>query len=116
MSTFTKEDIKKIFDVPKTKDIVKENTLSSDGKNLLVRIPKEIVEYYKLSKGDKIKFTIKSDTKELEVKFNKNDSTFRPCSDCHGFNITRLFNSCGFHYTSSSINHSIRQLTFQFPG
>lgn len=39
--------------------IEKTASLSSDGKNLLVRIPKEIRERLELKKGDKLKFLIK---------------------------------------------------------
>lgn len=33
-------------------------TLSSDGGNLLLRIPKKIREYFSLEKGDKVRFSI----------------------------------------------------------
>lgn len=34
------------------------STLSSDGKNLLTRIPKEVREFLGLSKGDKLRFMV----------------------------------------------------------
>jgi len=38
-------------------------TLSSDGRNLLLRIPKEIRESLSLEKGDKARFSIGEDEK-----------------------------------------------------
>ncbi|HLC78301.1 MAG TPA: AbrB/MazE/SpoVT family DNA-binding domain-containing protein [Candidatus Nanoarchaeia archaeon] len=44
------------------------STLSSDGKNLLTRFPKEVCEYLGLSKGDKLRFIVTKDRKiSLEI-------------------------------------------------
>lgn len=41
-------------------DIEKVSTLSSDGKNLLTRIPKQIKESLNLKKGDKLRWLVDS--------------------------------------------------------
>lgn len=48
-------------------DIEKFSKLSSDGRNLLIRIPKEIVDFLNLKKGDKFRWLVKPKTKELSV-------------------------------------------------
>lgn len=41
--------------------IEKISTISSDGRNLLTRIPKEIIGSLGITKGDKIRWMIKDD-------------------------------------------------------
>jgi hypothetical protein len=49
-------------------DIEKISSLSSDGKNLLTRIPKEIREFLDLKKGTKIRWLVNTDKKiKLEI-------------------------------------------------
>jgi len=47
-------------------------TLSSDGRNLLLRIPKEIREYLSLEKGDKARFSI-GDNEKIGFEIIKDD-------------------------------------------
>jgi bifunctional DNA-binding transcriptional regulator/antitoxin component of YhaV-PrlF toxin-antitoxin module len=49
-------------------DIEKISKISSDGKNFLSRIPKEIAEFLELKKSDKIKWYVNLDKKiKIEV-------------------------------------------------
>jgi len=48
-------------------DLEKVSKISSDGVNLLIRIPKDIVKEISIAKGDEIKWTVKDG--ELEVKY-----------------------------------------------
>jgi hypothetical protein len=65
---FTEEEFKDLFQEPDLNYIEKCNTLSSDGKNLLVRIPKEFVTYFDMKKGDKLRFYAVIDNKEKPTK------------------------------------------------
>ncbi len=40
-------------------DIKKEVTILFDGKQFMIKIPKEIAEFYKLKKGKKMKLVVK---------------------------------------------------------
>ena len=51
----SEEDLKDIIKDPNV-DIEKFTTISDDGKNLLTRIPKEIVNFLRLNKGNKIRW------------------------------------------------------------
>ena len=49
-------------------DIEKISSISSDGKNFLMRIPKEVSEFLQLEKGHKIRWYVNTDKKiKLEV-------------------------------------------------
>lgn len=49
-------------------DIEKISTISSDGRNLLTRIPKEICEFLELKKGSKIRWLVSTQKKiKLEI-------------------------------------------------
>lgn len=48
-------------------DIEKISTLSSDGKNLLTRIPKKVKEALGLKKGYKLRWLVNTDTIKIEV-------------------------------------------------
>ena len=51
-------------------DIEKITTLSSDGKNLLTRIPKKIKEHLELKKGDRMRWLV--DTKgQIKIEIIK---------------------------------------------
>ena len=63
----SEEDLKEMIKQP-TADIEKFTTISSDGKNLLTRIPKEVVDNLPLKKGDKFKWTVDSKTKEIKLE------------------------------------------------
>jgi bifunctional DNA-binding transcriptional regulator/antitoxin component of YhaV-PrlF toxin-antitoxin module len=48
-------------------DAEKISTLSSDGRNLLTRIPKEIREVAGMKKGDKLRWTAKDGHIKIEI-------------------------------------------------
>lgn len=69
------EEFKKLIEEKQYETIEKINNINSDGRNLLVRIPKEIADYFGIRKGDKIKFLVKIEKdkpKKLEVEIIKN--------------------------------------------
>jgi bifunctional DNA-binding transcriptional regulator/antitoxin component of YhaV-PrlF toxin-antitoxin module len=52
----TRKELEELISVkPKVEKVA---TLSSDGKNLLLRVPKEIREMFSLDKGDKVRFVV----------------------------------------------------------
>ncbi|MBD3252180.1 hypothetical protein GF386_00420 [Candidatus Pacearchaeota archaeon] len=62
----TEEELRKLIDI--NADIEKITTLSSDGRNLLTRIPKEIRDFLKLEKGDKLRWLVDEDKKiKIEI-------------------------------------------------
>lgn len=63
----TEEELRELMGVKA--DIEKITTLSSDGKNLLTRVPKEIKEHLKLKKGDKLRWLIYR--KEIKIEIIK---------------------------------------------
>jgi hypothetical protein len=69
----TEDEFKEIIKEPNA-DIEKISILSSDGKNLLTRIPKEITDYLKLNKGDKIKWLVDAKTKEVKIEMIKDEN------------------------------------------
>ena len=63
----TEKELKELLREPNV-DIEKITTFSSDGRNLLTRVPKEIVEFLNLKKGTKVRWLVKSDTKEIKIE------------------------------------------------
>jgi len=61
----TEEELKELVKEPNA-DIEKKTTLSSDGKNLLTRIPKEIVKFLFLQRGDKFFWYVRRDKEGKE--------------------------------------------------
>ncbi|MBI4017239.1 MAG: hypothetical protein HY363_06125, partial [Candidatus Aenigmarchaeota archaeon] len=55
-------------------DIEKITSLSYDGRNLLVRIPKEIVDFLQLKKGEQLKWIVNSITKEIKIEVGESAS------------------------------------------
>ena len=49
-------------------EIEKVSTVSSDGRNLLTRIPKEIREKLEIKKGSKLRWMVKKGEVSLEVQ------------------------------------------------
>ncbi len=49
-------------------EIEKVSTVSSDGRNLLTRIPKEVRESLDIKKGSKIRWTVKKKEIFLEIQ------------------------------------------------
>ncbi|MBR9705748.1 hypothetical protein GOV14_01815 [Candidatus Pacearchaeota archaeon] len=67
----TEDELKKLIEVAAF--IEKVSTLSSDGKNLLLRVPKEIRSFLTLSKGDKLRWLVK-DKKSIHLEVIKKDA------------------------------------------
>ena len=65
--TITKEELKKLLREPDV-DLEKITTLSSDGRNLLTRVPREIVQFLNLHKGAKVRWLVKADSKEIKIE------------------------------------------------
>lgn len=55
----SKEELRKLIEV--RPQIDKLSTLSYDGKNLLIRIPKEIKDHFNLKKGCKLRWVVNND-------------------------------------------------------
>jgi bifunctional DNA-binding transcriptional regulator/antitoxin component of YhaV-PrlF toxin-antitoxin module len=71
---FTRKEIAELIKESETDYIEAINTISSDGRNLVVRIPKEIRDYMKIKKGQRMRFYIKTSGKKkypLEVSILK---------------------------------------------
>ncbi len=65
----TEEELKEII---KTKvNIERVTTISSDGKTLITRIPKEVVEYLKIEKGDKLRWLVDKEIRLELIKENE---------------------------------------------
>jgi len=54
-------------------DIERLTTLSSDGKNLLTRVPRELVRFLELQQGDKLRWTVNAQTKEVRLGIEKSE-------------------------------------------
>jgi len=54
-------------------DIERLTTLSSDGKNLLTRVPRELVSFLKLQQGDKLRWTVNAQTKEVRLEIEHSE-------------------------------------------
>ncbi len=61
--TITKEELKEL--VTPSADIEKISSVSSDGENLLTRIPKDVARELKISKGDKLRWLVKVKSNEI---------------------------------------------------
>lgn len=66
----TKKELEKLLEIKTSFE--KVVTLSSDGRNLLLRIPKEFREHFSLEKGDKARFSI-GDNEKIGFEIIKND-------------------------------------------
>ena len=64
----TEEELRELIEIKA--DIEKITTLSSDSKNLLTRIPKEIERYLKLKKGHKLRWLVEGEKIKIEVVKN----------------------------------------------
>lgn len=68
----TLKEIEKEVGEPKYDYIEKYATISDDKKSLLIRIPAEIRDHIKMKQGEKIRFKVRADNKNLEIKYIKN--------------------------------------------
>lgn len=62
----SEEKLKSLIE-PKA-ELEKITTLSSDGKNLLTRVPKDIVERLKLNKGQKLRWLVNLKNYKIELE------------------------------------------------
>lgn len=67
----TEEELKKIIE-PKA-DIEEISKISSDGSNLLTRIPKSIVEHAEIKKGQNIRWLFDKENSNLKIELIKDD-------------------------------------------
>lgn len=63
----TEEELKQILKHPPN-HIEATTTLSFDGKNLLTRIPREIVSFIDAKKGQKVQWNVDAKTKEIKIE------------------------------------------------
>ena len=61
----SEEEFRKLLEIKA--DIEKITTLSSDGKNLLTRVPKDIRYFLNLEKGDKLRWLV-DENKEIKIE------------------------------------------------
>ena len=64
------QQLKELIRAPNA-DIEKVTSISSDGKNLLTRIPKEITTFLKIRKGAKVRWLVQVDSNELKLEIMK---------------------------------------------
>ena len=67
----TREELENLINIGFRID--KRSRISSDGKNLLVRIPKRVRDYLKLKKGDEIRWLV-SGKKEIRIEIIKSET------------------------------------------
>jgi hypothetical protein len=68
----TEEKLKEIIE-PKA-EIEEISSISSDGRNLLTRIPKQIVENAKITKEQNIRWLFNNKNSELKIELIKDDT------------------------------------------
>lgn len=66
------EELDKLIEI--NTDVDRNSTISDDGKNLLTRIPFEVKDFLKIKKGDKIRWIVKSGSKEIKLEIIKNET------------------------------------------
>jgi antitoxin component of MazEF toxin-antitoxin module len=71
--TVTKEELLEMID--SKNDLIKVSRISSDGSNFLTRIPKEVAEELGITKGNEFEWTIKENSKKIEIKLIQNEKT-----------------------------------------
>lgn len=65
----SEDELKELIEV--NADLDKLSTISSDGKRLLTRIPKEIVEELEIKKGNKFRWLVKTKDKKIDLNLEK---------------------------------------------
>jgi len=65
----TKEELLELID-PKI-DIEKVSTISSAGETFSTRIPKDVMDELGIKKGDKIIWSVKKGSEEIQIKLEK---------------------------------------------
>jgi len=71
--TVTKEELMELIE-PKG-DIEKVSTISSAGQTLSTRIPKDIIQELEISKGDKIIWSLKKGSDNIEIRLEKSNGS-----------------------------------------
>ncbi len=71
--TITKEELMELIE-PKV-DLEKVSTISSAGQTLSTRIPKDIIQELGINKGDKISWSLKKGSDNIEIKLEKSNGS-----------------------------------------
>lgn len=69
----TQEELRELIE-PKA-DIEKVSTISSAGETLSTRIPGDIIQELGIKKGDKIIWSLKKGSNEIEIKLEKKNGS-----------------------------------------
>jgi len=69
----TEEEFAELIE-PKA-DIEKVSTISSAGKTFSTRIPKDVMDELGISKGDKIIWSVKKGSNEIQIKLEKKNGS-----------------------------------------
>lgn len=67
----TEKELKELIDIDSSVDRI--SNISSDGRNLLLRIPKEVREFLDLKKGDKLRWVI-DENKKIKIEVIRQDA------------------------------------------
>lgn len=67
----TEKELKELIEVDSSVDRI--SNISSDGRNLLSRIPKEVREFLDLKKGDKLRWVV-NENKKVKIEVIKEDA------------------------------------------
>lgn len=62
----TKEEVERLIAVDTS--IEKFSTVSSDGKTLVIRIPKDIREFMKIKKGSELKWILETKSRKIKLE------------------------------------------------
>lgn len=68
----TEDELKEMMETPKA-DIEKITSISSDGRALLTRVPKEIEQDFDIKKGDKFRWLIDKQKNNINLDLIKED-------------------------------------------
>jgi len=68
----SEEELKELMETPKA-DIEKITSISSDGRALLTRVPKEIETEFEIKKGDKFRWLIDKEKNNINLDVLKED-------------------------------------------
>lgn len=69
--TITEKELKELIDIDSSVDRI--SNISSDGRNLLSRIPKEVKEFLDLKKGDKLRWVV-DENKKVKIEVIRQDA------------------------------------------
>ena len=67
----SEEELRRIINTESSVDRI--SNISSDGRNLLLRIPKEVREFLDINKGDKLRWVV-DDNKKIKIEVIRQDA------------------------------------------